>query len=197
MDTRIKTTGVIGTPASGMARQGFDAGRAASGAHGEERTAAILHQFRDLALIVHSMRLPVKLKTDIDHLVIAGDAILAIDSKVWRPGYYHQWLSTPMRGIRSESHLAPASTGQALDVLRPMLAADRLDPEMSALISVLRSKNNAKTTISASLAWRAVPIIGVEKLQARVEKFLVQHPEPAAVPLAATIAAIHRRGARH
>lgn len=196
MSTPLKTTGVIGTAAAGMTDQGFDASRAASGARGESLTAAILRGYSDWALIIHSLRLPVKLKTDIDHLVVAGEGILAIDSKLWRPGYYHGWLGTPMRGFRREPHVSAASTEKALDVLTSMLAADRIDPETSSLIAVHAAKKHAATTISSSLSWRPTPIVGAATLEDRVEKFLTLHPGAAEDRLARGLQRIHRKGAR-
>lgn len=194
MSMAFKTTGVVGTAAAGMTDQGFDASRASSGARGEGLTAAILRGYSDRALIIHSLRLPVKLETDIDHLVVSGEGILAIDSKLWRPGYYHGWFGTPMRGVRREPHVSAAATEKALEVLTSMLGADRIDPETFSLVAVHGAKKAESTTVSSSLSWRPTPIIGAAKLEDRVEKFLTLHPGPAEDRLARALQRIHRKG---
>lgn len=196
MSTPFKTTGVIGTAAAGMTDQGFDASRASSGARGEGYTAVILRGFSDRALIIHSLRLPVKLKTDIDHLVVADEAILAIDSKLWRPGYYHGWLGNPMRGMRPEPHISSPSTEKALDVLTSMLAADGIRPQVSSLVAVHGAKKREVTTISSSLSFRSTPIIGAATLDDRVEKFLTRYPGTADEDLARGLQRIHQKGKR-
>lgn len=195
MSHRNATTGVIGTPAAGLHTQGFTPGTAEAGARGEHLSATMLRDYADDCLIVHSLRLPVKMNADIDHLIVAGDSLLAIDSKLWKPGYYHGWFGAPRRGLSTEAHLDVNASARAVSALESMLTADGLAPRTSRLVAVHPAKQKQKTTISTSLRWHTPPIVAASKLRIRIEDFLEQSghhgPDP---KLAAAIKRIHQKG---
>lgn len=195
MSHRNATTGVIGTPAAGLHTQGFNAGTATAGARGEHLTAQTLRDYSGDCLIVHSLRLPVKMNADIDHLIVAGNSLLAIDSKLWKPGYYHGWIGSPRRGLSTEAHLDVDASAHAVSALESMLAADGLTPTTSRLVAVHPAKQKQKTTISTSLRWHTPPIVAATALASHIEGFLeqaVNHgPDP---KLAAAIKRIHQKG---
>lgn len=197
MSHRTMTTGVIGTPATGLDAQGFNAGAAAAGVRGEHLTAQTLRDYSSDCLIAHSLRLPVKMNADIDHLIVAGNSLMAIDSKLWKPGYYHGWIGSPRRGLRTEAHLDVDASARAVSALESMLAADGLTPTTSRLVAVhpAKQKQKQKTTISTSLRWHTPPIVAATALATHIEDFLQQSGGLRADPeLASAIKRIHQKG---
>jgi len=68
---------------------------AAVGASGERRTADLLRAIQNQRhpqkrfVVIHDVMLPsAKYTANIDHIVVAGNRVLIIDSKVWSPGFY-------------------------------------------------------------------------------------------------------------
>jgi len=82
------------------------------GLKGEVRTASVLRAIQSARTpsqcftVVHDIMLPSsKYTANIDHLVIAGNSVIIIDSKVWSPGYYvtvggKTWVYRPKK-VRS------------------------------------------------------------------------------------------------
>lgn len=99
---------VWGTAGFGVSRQanwqqasraGVEAGRM-----GEILTAKVLDQ---LCLqpggptVIHDVRIPLKgINANIDHVLVAGDRILLIDSKCWKPGVYWTLFGQTRRGTQ-------------------------------------------------------------------------------------------------
>lgn len=74
---------VIGSPASRVLRSGLS--NAKVGADGEGWTALALQDFAERhpeAVVAHSLSIPGS-NADIDHIVVIGDHITVIDSKLW------------------------------------------------------------------------------------------------------------------
>lgn len=62
---------------------------AAAGRDGEVATAKVLDRLADQQgfTVIHDLRIP-GAKANIDHVVVAGTKVWAIDSKLWKPGFY-------------------------------------------------------------------------------------------------------------
>lgn len=76
---------------SESAVQAFGAGRAAAGAEGERRTAAILDLLDGPIAglhVFHGLDFPGSSSADIDHALAYGDSMLLVDSKMYRAGTY-------------------------------------------------------------------------------------------------------------
>lgn len=195
MSQGTKTTGVIGSPAAGLSAQDFNAGAASAGTRGERLTAAALGGYVRSCLIVHSLRLPVKMNADIDHLIVAGNSLLAIDSKLWKPGYYHSWFGIPRRGLGAEAHLDVDASARAVSALKSMLSADGLNPAVDRLVVVHPAKQKQKTTISVSMQLRTPPTVSAATsgFTRRIEDF-ISDCHGADPKLAASIKRIHQKG---
>jgi len=87
----------FGTPGASLSGESFydKRKRADIGASGERRTADLLRAIQQKRhpskrfTVIHDLMLPSdKYTVNIDHIVIAGDNVLIIDSKVWSSGFY-------------------------------------------------------------------------------------------------------------
>jgi hypothetical protein len=89
-----------GVPGTGLAEAGFGSQATNAGIMGERATAELLEKhisrFRG-ARAFHSMRFAPDSDADVDHVVVYGDKIALIDSKLW-PSAAYEWES----GITAE-----------------------------------------------------------------------------------------------
>ena len=93
--------GRAGTSLGGDTRWATNAGTLQAGFRGEARTEALLNELaRDTeATVLHDVRIPIPgWSINIDHIVIAGQVVLLIDSKAWKPGFLWTWGSRTRRG---------------------------------------------------------------------------------------------------
>lgn len=81
------------------------------GQNGEQQTAKILNQLAAThpgMTVIHDIITPglnPKYVVNIDHLVISGQRLLLLDSKVWQPGQYWTILGKSHRGLTPTPHL--------------------------------------------------------------------------------------------
>lgn len=86
-----------------------DRGAAKVGASGEQRTADLLDRYaaESDVTVLHDLRVPSsKYKANIDHVVVSGNRVFVIDSKVWKPGRY--WTDPWGRTFRGFERFEPA-----------------------------------------------------------------------------------------
>lgn len=78
---------VFGTPGGSLNSSGFDHGSVSAGIDGEKRVAAVLDEIARAhprkVRVFHSVKLPGHFG-DIDHVVLVGRTVIAIDTKNWR-----------------------------------------------------------------------------------------------------------------
>lgn len=102
--------GIYGRAATGLANDSsFAANEAVAkiGATGELKTAAILDGFALKAAVLHDLRIPIPgFKSNIDHIVVSGNRVLIIDTKVWKPGFYWTLFGVNRRGGDRVDHTA-------------------------------------------------------------------------------------------
>jgi len=79
-------------------------GAAASGSTGERRTERLLNELAVTPggpTVLHDLRFPrLDRKANIDHVVVSGDTVTIIDSKLWRPGLYWSFGGRTRRGLQ-------------------------------------------------------------------------------------------------
>lgn len=111
---------VVGTPAAGLGPSVTEAdgpwwarsaGAARVGAVGEIRTAQLLEPFTltaDGPTVLHDLLIPGlgRLRANIDHVVVSGQTVLLVDSKVWAPGFVwtvfgRSWGTCPGSQLRT------------------------------------------------------------------------------------------------
>lgn len=199
MSPTHKTIGVIGAPAGSMSSSGFSAGRTAAGTQGEHLSAEILAGFRARALIVHDLALPIKLATNIDHLLVAESAVLAIDSKCFLPGRYTGHPSS-LRGPSGQAKDV-TTMNDAVEALVRMLAEDGFDVDSDSLVAIHPSTSTRRGAITVSRGLRGLftrsnpMIIAGDSLGQHVDGWLSGR-RPAEPNLAEAVARIQKRGAR-
>lgn len=117
LNTEILTHQVFGEPGSSLSESGLDAGRVEAGLSGEKRTAEHLWKLTgfDGLRIFHSMRFnPLEhTKGDIDHVLMYGQNIILLDSKVWTPGTYSFDTDDSGRIVDDEKVLQVQVNGRA------------------------------------------------------------------------------------
>lgn len=115
---------VLGTAGAGLLDPEWlsDRGRASVGYSGEKRSARLLHELAadTEVTILHDLTIPGS-KANIDHVVVAGDRIHLIDSKVWRPGFYWTLGAVTRRGLERFPPADKRTLQLALDRLRGLL----------------------------------------------------------------------------
>ena len=111
---------VHGVPGSGLvdtiAKNGL--ARVEVGHLGEQITASLLDELLVIPSvhIIHGLRFPGAHSADIDHVVVAGNRIALIDSKLWKPGQYE--LDTYNRILESGVMDATRGTHHSTAVTR-------------------------------------------------------------------------------
>ncbi len=100
---------VYGTPGGSLTNAGWAANAevALIGQRGEQKTAVVLDRVASLPggpTVLHDLMIP-GYRANIDHVVVSGNVITLLDSKVWRPGFYWTFGGITRRGL---TRFAPA-----------------------------------------------------------------------------------------
>lgn len=67
----------------------------------EAASAEVLDEFGTYAVVAHTVKVPHRTET-IDHVVVAGNAVMLIDSQMWGPGFYHSMFGELRRNFSSK-----------------------------------------------------------------------------------------------
>lgn len=99
------SSSVIGRAGGGLdnATWAANAGVAKAGQQGELKTAAVIDGLahRGGPVVLHDLMIPMAgITANIDHAIVAGDTILLIDSKAWRPGFFWTVGGRTRRGLK-------------------------------------------------------------------------------------------------
>jgi hypothetical protein len=101
---------VFGTPAASLkSGQSWAKNDAVikHGAAGELKTALLLNRLPDGFIVFHDLRMPMKnITANIDHVVLAGNQLILIDSKAWAGGIYWSFRGTNFRGLKRADHIS-------------------------------------------------------------------------------------------
>lgn len=135
---------------------------AAHGLKGERRTGTILDRIArtpDGPTVLHDLRIPVPgTKANIDHVVVSGNTIHIIDTKVWKPGFYWTLFGTTRRGGELFPHADKKTIPMAVSgleklvsryaniqgtVARPLLVVWPSNPSTGVNVRFLRSPGAA------------------------------------------------------
>lgn len=105
----MTVTGIFGVPGSGLENQDFarNDGTAKVGAKFERRTAKVLNELSKTCAVLHDVRIPLPgIKANMDHVVVAGNHVLLIDTKGWSKGFY--WTVPALgtfHGLKRAEHI--------------------------------------------------------------------------------------------
>ncbi len=138
------------------------AGALTVGRSGELATAAVLTSFEAAhpeVAILHSLRLPArKMRTDIDHVVVAGRRVWIIDSKCWAPGFYWSWLGLAWRGLRPAPHARRRTMAATARVLQGYLGTSAV--VQTPVVVVWPSSEARRLSVWAWRPLDAKPLTG-------------------------------------
>lgn len=88
-------TGAFGTPSDSVP-SGVDSELGPQAA-----SAEVLDEFGTYAVVAHNVTVPHRAET-IDHVVVAGNAVMLISSQMWGPGFYHSLFGELRRNVASK-----------------------------------------------------------------------------------------------
>lgn len=66
----------------------------------QSASAEVLDEFGSYAVIAHNVTVPHRAEA-INHIVVAGSAVLMVDSQMWSPGFYHCLFRELRRNVTS------------------------------------------------------------------------------------------------
>lgn len=117
---------VIGKPAAGLknAKWAASAGAAKAGTDGEVMTAGVLNKVAMAVAgptVIHDVRIPLPgVSANIDHLIVSGNTVTIIDSKLWKPGFYWTIFGHSFRGSKSFPHANKKTMEMAAEALEKL-----------------------------------------------------------------------------
>ena len=161
--------GVYGRPTRHENNTGFTQAAISVGLVGEQATAKMIDPLGTQAMVFHGFKLPVKLATDIDHLIVRDNAMLAIDSKFWQAGTYRAIRGEMYHGLRRIK--TPAAILGATKILAQQL---HTTPDVQ-VITVVHSKAG-KAKIKRSCATLQTPVIDGSRATQFIDQWLAEHP---------------------
>lgn len=174
--------GIYGTAAAGLGNASWavNADVAAIGAKGETRTAEILDRFAGRAAILHDLRIPIPgVTANIDHVVVSGNRVLILDTKVWKPGLYWTFGGANRRGWERVVHTEKKTMEMARSALVQFLVRTRAE--------VVRPKVlvwSSRTTEPVRTIFFKVPgadVLKAEKTASLLESFISRKEADGAV----------------
>ena len=146
---------VVGSAATGLqdASWAVSKAHARAGAKGEHQTARVLNQLARTSGgpgVLHDVKIP-GAHANVDHVVVAGNKVFLIDSKVWRAGFYWSFLGAPLRGSKSFPHAKTTTLEFAQDRLKTVLEQAGVDGVEFAtpILAVWQSASRGKLSLWA------------------------------------------------
>ena len=175
----VLMAGAHGVPGRGLTVQRFGA-NAAPGIEGERRTARLIEASvlpgLPAARLINGLRWPGTRAADIDHVVLAGNRIAVIDSKLWTDGKY-SWDNS--RLLRDGVDMEPFKLIAAVNSLRAKFPGFEIHGWV-----VLHSRNgdpNRPFIAPHSDPWRGgtgVALVSAATLPVSVHAFLAGGTQP-------------------
>ncbi|HEX9229241.1 MAG TPA: nuclease-related domain-containing protein [Arthrobacter sp.] len=175
----VLLAGAHGVPGRGLTVQLFGA-NAAPGIEGEQRTARLIEASvlpgLPAARLINGVRWPGTRAADIDHVIIAGNRIAVIDSKLWAEGKY-SWDNS--RLLRDGVEMEPFKLVAAVNALRAKFPGFEIH---GWVVLHSRSGDPNKPFIAPnSDPWRGgtgVALVSAAALPLSVRTFLASGPQP-------------------
>lgn len=192
---------VHGTPggALGNASWAVTADAARIGGDGEKRTADLLNPLcwaPDAATVLHDVDIPGSF-ANIDHILISGNRVWLVDSKVWKPGTYWTLLGTTRRGFEKVPHADKRTMVMANERLTKFLTERRQRFNIvTPTLIVWPSKQNE----TMSLRWARTPgakIVTPQQFQVLARKFCAEPADPTLARVLTELVRKSGTGVRH
>lgn len=140
----------MGAPGRSLGRAGGSLDHAAWAANdavarigksGEARTGAVLDELAaraDGPTVLHDLRIPIPgFSANIDHVVVSGRAVLLVDAKVWKPGFYWTLGGRTRRGLARFAHADKRTMQMAQDAITSYLERRRVQAQLRTPLVVV------------------------------------------------------------
>lgn len=129
-----------------------DQSRADIGQKGEEKTARVLNGLATQPggpTILHDLKIPLQgIKANIDHILVTGNTVVIIDTKVWKPGTYWTFGGTSRRGMEKVPHVQKKTMEMASDAINGFLEKKGFSANVvTPLLVVWPSSSSGKTSL--------------------------------------------------
>lgn len=134
---------VIGKPAAGLknAKWAASAGAAKAGSDGEIMTAAALNKIAMSVAgptVIHDVRIPLPgVSANIDHLIVSGNTLTIVDTKMWKPGFYWTAFGHSFRGAEKFDHANKQTMVMAADALEKLGADNQVHVALEQPLMVI------------------------------------------------------------
>ncbi len=118
--------GKPGASVGGLAGK-FGTAHTSAGTDGEIRTARVLEKYCKPGgpTVLHDLVLPMNgVKANIDHVVISGNEVRILDSKLWQPGFYWTLGGTTRRGMTRVDHADKQTMAMATTAIKKVLSTN-------------------------------------------------------------------------
>lgn len=178
----MRTGEVLGTAGGGLrnAPWAVNADVAAIGRRGEEKTGEILDRLAanpNGPTILHDLMIP-GYRANIDHVIISGNAVTLVDTKVWKPGRYWRLFSVTRRGLERFPSADKRTMQLAVAKIAPLLAG--LHAAIKPPLIVVWSNGpasffnmNERTLPALNFAARARTLVGHRPANQRIVNALI------------------------
>lgn len=109
------------------------------GCVGEQRTEMVLNKLAQTSsfTVLHDVRIPIPgVFANIDHVIVSGNHITLIDSKMWKPGFYWTLRGKTFRGWERFTFADKKTLPMAKRALEVLFARNGISPQFTNLIVV-------------------------------------------------------------
>ncbi|MGK3708659.1 nuclease-related domain-containing protein [Arthrobacter sp. IK3] len=168
--------GIYGRAAAGLEDTSWAVNESVAkfGAKGEQRSAAVLNKFGDRAAVLHDLRVPIPgFKANIDHVVVSGNRVLIIDSKMWKPGFYWTLAGVNRRGLTKVPHTAKGQDWVSRAMVGYLAGTGAKIQPVHLVIWPSKSGGKASTWL---LRVSGAVVIGGAALESAVRRFIGRKP---------------------
>jgi len=139
----------IGSPGASVSELGIKFGRAqaSAGTDGEIRTARALASCCQPGgpTVLHDLVLPMSgISANIDHIIISGNEVRILDSKMWTPGFYWTFAGHTRRGLKRIEHADKQTMAMATTAIEKLLSNTGVRFVMKRPVLIVWSSNARK-----------------------------------------------------
>lgn len=148
---------IFGTPGGSLNSAGLDQGSTRAGIDGEKKVGERLDKIAKRhkgVYVFHSVKLPGHIG-DIDHVVMFGNKVIVIDTKMWKTTSTYRIASDSV--ILRDGETFPGGTVKVIDYVRQMGDYTRMETYGFLTVASGRAHANGKST-----GWELVNIDGLE-----------------------------------
>lgn len=150
-----------------------------AGLQGELRTAAVLDEIahRRGITVMHDLQIPGS-RANIDHIVVTGNKVLLVDSKMWKPGFFWTWGGRTYRGRQRFESAEKQTMVMARQKIAAYLASSGLKVEMANPYICAWPSNDHTTMRTWALKFPGAIVLPGPKFGKRVQQHRMEPADP-------------------